>query len=374
MPKVKNILELIQIENKIMKKNEEADKQKKDLLEEFSKVLSIISAQIHGTKFDISSINQSAIGKFQIKYKEAITADTLCNPPIQISIEMDKESCENLAILNEKLKTLYEKQLLIEVLTKKINESAADYSDTEKNIIRILLINNFLKSKTHQLVETKFRKCENFLACLELLGNYSSIVKSRYIQNIMRQSSKMLSKHFYASNQGSQPKLKCVNSNPLLVDETARLKKLYDDDCQRLLKEFKESLDSSSKEHVYRTLSLIDKLTELRKDILQIKSTFDQMIGVNFVESLFSCSFDDFDSLIKFDEVKLKIQSIFDEFNQQKEKVVKFINDIKTEIDMFVYENSPRIQSRNIDYSHECCIEKPINDIKTQLESCLLLL
>lgn len=313
------------------------EESKKLLILQLERILSSNRQEIDNTNDSIRLIAESWIKQITKEVNEAVKSHDSDDRAVRINSLMDESSSRDLYILNQKLKRLLEQDSFINELIRKINHDISEHSESEQKIIFILLINSFLESKAVENIVKMITMIHQMRECIEFLEIYSNDTHSSCIKELMSRISKMFHKHFVPDRS---PSCLCLLFEFLSSgNEQNRMMKLYQEDCQLVLNDFRANFTNSSKTHLDSIESMLEGLSELKNQITEIKTKFDEMTKTKVSDFIFSCLDKiNWDSLFRATtELQLKILEKEGDFETLKQNFIEFVQFEKKEIDRIIF-------------------------------------
>ena len=119
---------------------------------------------------------EETVARFKAKLYETVNISLLGNgEPFSKTVTFDISSLsEKLPKLRQKREEVYQQQLIIHGLMKKISSSEPiEYSELEMQIIAILSVKSFLESQAVAMLRGMINLCPSIRECLQLLKTYS---------------------------------------------------------------------------------------------------------------------------------------------------------------------------------------------------------
>jgi hypothetical protein len=334
------------------------EKTKKLLILQLERILSSNRQEIDNTNDSIRLITESWIKQITKKVNEAVTSHHRDDQAVRINSLMDESSSKDLCILNQKLKRLLEQESFINELIQKIN-SKSEHSESEQKIIFILLINSFLESKVVENIVKMITMIHQMCECIEHLKIYSNETHSSCIKELMSRNTQMFNKHFVPDRS---PSCLCLRLEFLSSEEEqCRMMESYQKDCQLVLDDFRANFTNSSKTHLDSIESMLEGLSELKNQITEIKTKFDEMTKTKVSDFIFSCLDKiNCDSLFRATtELQLEILEKKGNFETLKQNFIKFFQFEKENIDRIIFRGN-----EVVNYGLKQSLETMIDSIK----------
>lgn len=340
------------------------EESKKSLIFQLERVLLSNRQEIDNTNDSIRLIAESWIKQITKEVNEAMTSHVSDDRAVRINSLMDESSSRDLYILNQKLKRLLEQDSFINELIRKINHDISEHSESEQKIIFILLINSFLESKAVENIVKMITMIHQMRKCIEFLEIYSNDTHSSCIKELMSRNTQMFDKHFVPDRS---PSCLCLLFEFLSSgNEQNRMMKLYQEDCQLVLNDFRANFTNSSKTHLDSIESMLEGLCELKNQITEIKTKFDEMTKTKVSDFIFSCLDKiNCDSLFRATtELQLKILEKEGEFKTLKQNFIEFVQFEKEEIDRIIFRGNEFVNYKSKIIGLKLSLETMIDSIK----------
>ena len=340
------------------------EESKKLLILQLERILSSNRQEIDNTNDSIRLIAESWIKQITKEVNEAVKSHDSDDRAVRINSLMDESSSRDLYILNQKLKRLLEQDSFINELIRKINHDISEHSESEQKIIFILLINSFLESKAVENIVKMITMIHQMRECIEFLEIYSNDTHSSCIKELMSRISKMFHKHFVPDRS---PSCLCLLFEFLSSgNEQNRMMKLYQEDCQLVLNDFRANFTNSSKTHLDSIESMLEGLCELKNQITEIKTKFDEMTKTKVYDFIFSCLDKiNCDSLFRATtKLQLKILEKEGDFETLKQNFIKFVQFKKEEIDRIIFRGNEFVNYKSKIIGLKRSLETMIDSIK----------
>jgi hypothetical protein len=142
--------------------------------------------------------------------------------------------------------------------------------------------------------------------------------------------------------------------------------KLYQEDCQLVLNDFRANFTNSSKTHLDSIESMLEGLCELKNQITEIKTKFDEMTKTKVSDFIFSCLDKiNCDSLFRATtELQLKILEKEGEFETLKQNFIEFVQFEKKEIDRIIFRGNEFVNYKSKIIGLKLSLETMIDSIK----------
>ena len=340
------------------------EESKKSLIFQLERILSSNRQEIDNTNDSIRLIAESWIKQITKEVNEAVKSHDSDDRAVRINSLMDESSSRDLYILNQKLKRLLEQDSFINELIRKINHDISEHSESEQKIIFILLINSFLESKAVENIVKMITMIRQMRECIEFLEIYSNETHSSCIKELMSRNTQMFDKHFVPDRS---PSCLCLLFEFLSSgNEQNRMMKLYQEDCQLVLNDFRANFTNSSKTHLDSIESMLEGLCELKNQITEIKTKFDEMTKTKVSDFIFSCLDKiNCDSLFRATtELQLKFLEKEGEFETLKQNFIEFVQFKKEEIDRIIFRGNEFVNYKSKIIGLKRSLETMIDSIK----------